>query len=123
MMLSSVELMYCNVYGIFGVKNTSYYQYRSLMKKVEAFAKKKDTAAVQELSQIQVNAISLVYCVFVCQGGGEQRNTDFASDLHVLKHADSVYPERIKTLHGLHSCISYNLHCSYSFRTLRTYES
>ncbi|CAK9328682.1 unnamed protein product [Citrullus colocynthis] len=38
----------------YGEENASYYQYRSLMKKVEAFAKKKDTAAVQELSQIQV---------------------------------------------------------------------
>ncbi|XP_038875496.1 proton pump-interactor BIP131-like isoform X2 [Benincasa hispida] len=38
----------------YGEENASYYQYRSLMKKVESLAQKKDIAAIQELSQIQV---------------------------------------------------------------------
>ncbi|XP_023004757.1 proton pump-interactor BIP103-like [Cucurbita maxima] len=38
----------------YGEENASYYQYRSLMQKVQALVKKKDTAAIEELSQTQV---------------------------------------------------------------------
>ncbi|KAL0538277.1 hypothetical protein IC582_027289 [Cucumis melo] len=39
----------------YGEENASHYQYRSLMKKVEVLAKKKDVAALEELSQGQVD--------------------------------------------------------------------
>ncbi|XP_023514978.1 proton pump-interactor BIP103-like [Cucurbita pepo subsp. pepo] len=39
----------------YGEENASYYQYRSLMRKVQVLGKKKDTAAIQELSQTQVD--------------------------------------------------------------------
>ncbi|KAG6592802.1 Proton pump-interactor 103, partial [Cucurbita argyrosperma subsp. sororia] len=38
----------------YGEENASYYQYRSLMRKVQVLGKRKDTAAIQELSQTQV---------------------------------------------------------------------
>ncbi|XP_038906844.1 proton pump-interactor BIP131-like isoform X2 [Benincasa hispida] len=40
---------------LYGEENASHYQYRSLMKKVEVLAKKKDIAALEELSQGQVD--------------------------------------------------------------------